>query len=370
LIKIAAANSPRFDHSYNSATGEIESLGLLIEEARTNLLLRSEDFSTTWSATSSTITVNAETAPNGTVTADLTLNTDTTAGFIQSVTKPASAITYACSLWVKSSVTSFTLVLDGSNFANRGACVYNLASGTFVSASNFGTFTNTSGSIVSYPDDWRRLVLVTTSDTATAVRFRFFFGTTSDTAYIWGAQLEQGAFPTSYIPTTASTVTRTVDNASMTGTNFSSWYNQSEGSIFSIASTIDPSSVFPTLASFNDGTTQNRIQIGRTNVNNAANRCFIEKDSVNQATIIFGSTSQNQLAKLSLGWKQNSVIGTMNNLQSVEDTNALIPTVSRLQLGATTTLTPSFNFLLNGHISQLTYYPTRLPNNILQNLTR
>jgi hypothetical protein len=50
--------------------------------------------------------------------------------------------------------------------------------------------------------------------------------------YFWGAQLEVGAFPTSYIPTTTSTVTRSADVASITGSNFSSWYRQDEGTMF------------------------------------------------------------------------------------------------------------------------------------------
>jgi hypothetical protein len=51
-------------------------------------------------------------------------------------------------------------------------------------------------------------------------------------AYLWGAQLEQGSFPTSYIPTQASTRTRAADNASITGKNFSEWYNQDEGTYY------------------------------------------------------------------------------------------------------------------------------------------
>ena len=49
--------------------------------------------------------------------------------------------------------------------------------------------------------------------------------------YIWGAQVEQGSFPTSYIKTTGSQVTRSADSAEMTGTNFTDWYNQKQGTI-------------------------------------------------------------------------------------------------------------------------------------------
>ena len=61
--------------------------------------------------------------------------------------------------------------------------------------------------------------------------------------YAWGAQLEAGAFPTSYIPTTASTVTRSADLASMTGTNFSSWYNFNQGTFFTKATWPYPNNV-------------------------------------------------------------------------------------------------------------------------------
>ena len=50
--------------------------------------------------------------------------------------------------------------------------------------------------------------------------------------YVWGAQYEQGAHATSYIPTSGSTVTRADDFAVIKGTNFTDFYNQSEGTLF------------------------------------------------------------------------------------------------------------------------------------------
>jgi hypothetical protein len=57
---------------------------------------------------------------------------------------------------------------------------------------------------------------------------------TGESLYLWGAQLEVGSFPTSYIKTTSASVTRNGDVAVMTGTDFSDWYNATEGSVYSL----------------------------------------------------------------------------------------------------------------------------------------
>jgi hypothetical protein len=211
-------SAPRFDH--NPTTGE--SLGLLVEEARTNLLVRSEEFDdASWTKASATITANESTAPDGTTTADLWTSTGSTSTVNQSYTKDATARTYSASIWVKSSVTAFSLALDSGSNTNRGKAVFNLATGVLTTIDNIGTFTNTSGTITAYPDSWYRVTVTTTTSTATTVRFIVFFSGTGATARIWGAQLEENAaFATSYIPTVAATATRAADVASITGSNF------------------------------------------------------------------------------------------------------------------------------------------------------
>jgi hypothetical protein len=196
-------SAPRFDH--NPTTGE--SLGLLVEEARTNLLLQSEDFSTSWTTVTATVTTNVATAPNGTTTADLYSGTSTSA--VNQSVSLTSGITYTISFYVKSAGLgndSFRLRIDGAQTSSN--------------------FTATS--------EWQRFTFTATSANTGARTCGIVRNTAGDNVdvLIWGAQLEVGAFPTSYIPTTSATVTRAADVASITGSNFSSWYRQDEGTVF------------------------------------------------------------------------------------------------------------------------------------------
>jgi hypothetical protein len=228
-------SAARYDHDPISLIGK----GLLLEEARTNLILRSEEFDdASWTKASATITANESTAPDGTTTADLWTRTGSTSAVRQSYTKDATARTYSASIWVKSSVTSFTFALDSGNNTNRGRAIFNFATGVLTTVDSVGTFTNTSGTITAYPDSWYRVTVTTTTSTATTVRFIVFFSAPDATAHIWGAQLEENAaFATSYIPTTTATVTRAADISTSVATSVfeSSWYRQDEGTVFAEA---------------------------------------------------------------------------------------------------------------------------------------
>jgi hypothetical protein len=209
-------SAPRFDH--NPTTGE--SLGLLVEEARTNLSLYSEDFGdAVWSSSAASISTNTTAAPDGTTTAD-TVNSSGTAVVSQLFTKAASAITYTGSLFVKGSATDFSLTIDDGVPINRGRARFNLSTGTLGSVTNEGTFTGTTSTITLFPNGWYRLTVTTTTNTLTTARLRSFWTGAGTSLDFWGAQLEVGAFPTSYIPTVAATATRAADVASITGSNF------------------------------------------------------------------------------------------------------------------------------------------------------
>jgi hypothetical protein len=222
LIKTAATNEPRFDH--NPTTGE--SLGLLVEEARTNLLLQSEDLATTWTpGTGNVITVNTWTAPDGTLTGDqFTVGTASTAPS-QNVTVAASS-SYTLSFYLNTLLTSSAFLrLRFSTLAGSTSAFFN------VSTLAFGTLNGiTNPTVQRVGTNIYKLSVTYTYDAVSAGSRAVAIssvttdnGATADTGKIvaiWGMQYELGAFPTSYIPTTTATVTRAVDVASITGSNF------------------------------------------------------------------------------------------------------------------------------------------------------
>ena len=362
LIKSATTNEPRFDH--NPTTGE--SLGLLVEEARTNLLLRSEEFDNAgWTKASATITANESTAPGGTSTADLWTNTGSPGSISQNYTKDSTARTYSGSIWVKSSVTAFTIAVDDGSNSNRGRAQFNIETGVLNTAVNVGTFTNTSATITAYPDSWYRVTVTTTTSTGTTVRLITFFSNIGATARIWGAQLEENAaFPTSYIPTTTATVTRAADVASITGTNFSSFYNQTEGTVFADAkvTTVAPATSLTSVFALSDGTTNNRITVYKRANADTSTRLDVSTSGSSVAFINAGTFSVSNL--IAASYRVDDFAISLNGLTPGADTLGTLPTVSRLNIGSYADST----FPLNGTLKRLTYWGAKLPN--LQAITQ
>jgi hypothetical protein len=224
-------SAPRFDH--NPTT--LESLGLLVEEQRTNLLVQSEDFSTTWSLQTATVTTNATNSPAGTTTADklITNNAQVIGAANQDLVKAASAITYTISVFAKASEHSALRLLlrDLLLSANRADVVFSLSTKTFSFPFVGGTYSGHSYSFVEYPNGWIRVFMTATTGSEIALRAQVINNTTGDGTsglFVWGAQVEQGSGPpTSYIPTTTAAVTRSADVASISNANLLPWFTSS-----------------------------------------------------------------------------------------------------------------------------------------------
>lgn len=382
-LQTAASGVARFDN--NPTTGE--SLGLLIEESRANLLTYSSQFdNAAWTKTSSTITADTIVAPDGTLSSDKIIVDNSisigNSNLLQNISKAATATTYTYTIYSKVAELNAILVYvrDTGSVSNRATVTFSLSSGAISTAATaFGTFTSASATSTSVGNGWYRFSLTFTSGTETAISARVYpsdsVKTTGDGysgLYIWGAQFEAGAFATSYIPTVASQVTRAADAASMTGTNFSTWFNQAEGTIYSEVAMLDVTSTGKKAIYALNMDSNNYIHGGRRvgGASVSANQFFVVVGGAEQAFILNSSafTATNTFYKSAGAYKVNDFAQVTSNGTVGTDALGTVPSaIGSLSIGNATAIDSAS--YINGTIKKIAYYPLRVTNTQLQALT-
>jgi hypothetical protein len=368
----SAYYGPRFD--YDPVT--LAPRGLLIEEQRVNLVLYSEQFDNAgWTKLNGSVTANTTTSPDGTTNADAFIENTAASAFhamSQAVAKAASNIAYAGSFYIKNKGRQVAFNIQNAAGSSGVQGRVNPATGTVTqNATAFGSgFTAGTITMTDAGNGWYRVVMTATSDISVIVTFQLILhnGTSSvytgdgvSGAFLYGAQLEAGAFATSYIPTVASTVTRAADDASMTGTNFSSWYNASEGTVV-VSADSSRGGVAGTTRNFLfvDGTATNIIRSNGTNTLQVIDASVTQASIAGLPLIPFDGT----VYKFASAFKVND-FATVTTGAVVTDTSGTVPTgINQLVLGGGSSTT-----ILNGHIRTFTFYATRLTNAQLQALT-
>ena len=222
----AAVYGPRFD--YDPIT--LQPRGLLIEGTRTNSALYSQDFTNAaWIKVASTFGTSG-TAPDGTATMALVNATIAVPSWIYQVVTVTASTTYTVSYYVKQGTSSAQLIriFDGTLATIIAAATVSWSSGV----PTLNTITGyASTSIAPVGNGIYRFTGTFSSGAYTSIGALFHPdpNNTGLNTYVWGAQLEAGAFATSYIPTTSATVTRNFDNLGITA--ISSWYNTAQGTV-------------------------------------------------------------------------------------------------------------------------------------------
>lgn len=343
-------------------------LGVLIEEQRTNLLTYSEQFdNVAWVKTRSSISANAIAAPDGTTTADKLVE-DTTGSSTHSAlqtTSVTSGLTYTHSVFVKAAERSrIFLQLTTTRFPDACEAAFNLATGVIVST-GVGAV---SAEIQYVGNGWYRCSVTGLCDSTGSTNFITYLdngGSTSYTGdgtsglYLWGAQLEAGAFPTSYIPTVASQVTRAADQVSVLTSAFA--YNHSAGTVVvegdPIVRASGASGFFAINISGGNNDTYNLYRAATTD------ELQIRSGGSTVAPIsIAGPTG---VDKFAVGWMVDDFAISKNGAAVSTDTAGALPVgVTTLQIG-----TVAGGNYANGHIERLTYFPTRKTNAELQVLS-
>jgi hypothetical protein len=361
LIQSAAVNEPRFDHDPLTLACK----GLLIEESRTNLILQSDNFaSASWVQVAASISSNVETAPNGSVSAEkLITDSGSTQGRVtQSFTLTGSHI---YSVFAKASEWGWISILP---LSSTGGVWFNLTNGT-IGTQQSGFV----GSITSFGDGWYRCAVQFTGIGASGTTARIIStnangvqstGDGTSGIFIWGAQLEAGSFATSYIPTVASTVVRSADVCSITGSDFTGFYNASEGTIIAAASA-------DVLAGNNRGIygiNNNTASHGFLTFYNASSSGIISQSRNTASTTLsptFTNSAGVKFTRALAYYLGGCSIAT--NGSAVTDTAATISTQTMLTLQIGNMLAGSFQGTC--HIPSIRYFKKRLPNAKLTQLT-
>jgi hypothetical protein len=379
VVQTAATNAPRFDH--NPTTGE--SLGLLVEEARTNLQGNSGVLTAaSWATTNVTIATSG-TGPDGNTayeaTETTTLGSHAFGGggaALPSTTSVTSGTVYTGSLFLKKSTVDWVqLLFSSAGFGSTLYINFNLNTGAI------GNSAACTGTITPFPNGWYKCTITATATTTTTIsnnvlviftnntnttsRSPSYTGSTSNKMFAAMGQFEVGTFASSYIPTIGSvTATRAADVASITGSNFSSFYNSSAGTVFTEYR--DPGSgTTRTPFAISDGTVANRMHLSITGTTTIANRLVASSTTYNPSDLASVLNSRNRYAIAAVVGSCNAA---SNGTLATASTPAAMPTVSRLNIGANP-LTATAE-LLNGTLARLTYWPVRLANTTLQQITQ
>ena len=377
ILQTASANTPRWDYSGGKLNG------VLIEEARTNLILQSQ-FAASWTPTNVTLTPNAVTSPDGTATAATLLESATSGQHVilQSVTKAASVLTYGVSVFARQGVGTRTLTIQVDNGGANGVkCLVDVGSGTVISdVALVGTgWTGTSVVVTSLANGWYRFAFTVTTAATTTIRTLFnltlaggfvtnYAGDGTSNIQLYGYQLELGAFPTSYIATTTASVTRAAESATMPT---STWFNASASSLaatYMLGQSPNPSATLVRDAcALSDGTANNQLVLRGENA--GANSGAFATSIAGAATSspAMGTVLANGVSRLAAAWNGTSGVGALNGGAAVSYNVGMPPGLTTLAFGNDFSGATAF---LNGWLRRAQYWPRALSVDELRGATR
>ena len=353
-------NKPRIEYD-----AEGNCLGLLVEEARTNLVTQSE-FASGFLNYHITLTRNQTASPDTNINAGSAVPTAVnTEHYLECVLSSPSSGTYTQSVFVKAngySKVALTPVHIGADQGATSTARFDLTEGTSTQIGSAVPYISNLG------NGWYRIAITyTATGTVTNHRFRVqvlsdSYGSVwqangADGIYVYGAQLETGSFPTSYIPTSGSAVTRSADVASLAVSEFG--YNQDQFSVVVESDFFGRDAAVSTLCYIGESSDDRVI-------------LYYNSQNINYQVKSAGSSQvqkgvSGNVSKSAYRYKLNDmVLAGDGNISTTETSaNLLGGTQNNIYIGGTT----DGGATLNGHIKSIQYYPLGLSNAQLQALT-
>lgn len=380
-VTTAAANVARFD--YDPVT--LAPRGLLIEAQATNLCPQSQSLSTSWSQ----VNANTPTVPTSPGVDDPFGGTSSTWKIVATATSGVhgarhdfltSAATATYSFFAKAAEYDRVILADpGTGVA---ACTFVLTgNGTATTVPNLITPTN--ATMVPLVGGWYRCSV--TMPLVTSPRFMIggypstgatisgfgasYTGDNTSGVYATGMQLELGSGASSYISTGASQVTRNTDSCLISGTNFSSWFNNTEGTCLFVGDNLFVPAASNFATNWSLISAANSLRINNYTRHTSGRLGASARDPVGTALTFDSPTGSptnittTAVYKTAFALKTNDFAYCVNgNTVGLGDaSNGVFETVTSIEFAR--------DGIRNGHIKQFKFYPTRLSNAQLQALT-
>ena len=297
----------------------------LLETQSTNLITQSELFSdSSWVKTNSSITSNLVISPDGALNADkLVEDASTGEKFTQTIRPVSNTTIYTASVFVKFAGREWIRFTDAQS-SNR--IHFNTKTGVF------GAVT---GTVISYnsialDNGWYKLSLTTTSvATAYAVRIVLaendndvsYTGDGTSGVYVWGAQLEEQSYATSYIPTNGAIATRLADVAANSGN--STLINSTEGVLYAEISALADDGTYRFISA-SSGAYTNSVRIGYFTTSNVI-EFRVVSGGVNQGSLLYTLPDSTETIKVAGKYKQNDFALWVDGVEVLTDTNGSVP---------------------------------------------
>lgn len=348
--------------------------GFLLEEPRTNVIIQSADIALAFNSnTNTTVTADQTLAPNNTTTGDL-ISRPSSPGFRQRASVGTLGDTEIFSQFVKGDGTGglWGMRIQGT-FPNRVDAVFNLAAGTVVHNSA-NTWTSPTAGIIPVGNGWYRCWVSAVS--ATSARSSYVCGPTTlatngwessggaASAFVWGSQGEVGtnAYPSSYIATLGSAVTRNRDNW-VSNLLAAFGFDAVKGTIYVEYEVMGvPVGRTQRAVFLDNGTSDNRITLGTFG---SGAFYTVRTATVDQVALNTGTVAALTTIRQSGAYQLNNFAGSVNGAAALTDSSGTVPTgIAWLRIGQEIGPTNS----LNGWLKKLVFYPDRLPNAQLPSL--
>ena len=375
LIETVGADQPRIDY-LNDSNGALK-----LEPSRTNLVTYSEDFSQSdWTKGNSSIESDTLISPSGILNGStLTDNAANTIHRLRDSLSLSASTDYGLSIFAKKgTLSNIQLALINTANSNTASRVFDLENGALGESITVGG-TLQDSKITDYGNGWYRCEITAqlgstpntyqitlapqSSGNSTTGNQVTYDGDGNGNVYLWGAQLEEGSYSTSYIPTTSgSAVTRLADVCNNGGNE--QVINSTEGVLYAEISAL-ANDLTERRITISDGTTSNRVAIEYTLSSNQI-KGRVVSSSTTSANMNFTASSIVDFSKIAISYKQNEFNLWINGTKVATDTSGSVP----IGLNELAFDNGAGNDKFNGNVKDVRVYNTALTDQELAALTQ